>query len=80
MKCPECVQDGSTSKVYGHGSTQTLMGWSGPFWGEDGERHSHDPNWITNGYRCSEGHYWAEKFKRRCPQPDCTYGREENDA
>lgn len=77
MKCPECAENGLTSKVYSQGQTSTLMGGGGPYWGEDGVLHRHDPNTITSGFRCSNGHRWATKSKQRCPAPDCNYGKEQ---
>lgn len=75
MKCPECVEAGQTSKVFSRGSTRTLLGGGGPFWDEDGTRHEHDPNIVTSGFECSNGHMWATKGKRPCPAPDCKYGQ-----
>lgn len=77
MKCPECVESGETSKVYDRGQTRTLMGGGGRFWDEDGELHSHDPNIVTSGFQCSNGHMWATKRKISCLNPACDYGREE---
>lgn len=75
MKCTECVQSGQRSKVFDRGGTRTLMGGRGTFFGEDGERHHHDPNITTSGYECSNGHMWAVKSKTPCPNPKCEYGK-----
>lgn len=73
MKCPKCIAEGKTSKVYPGGSSVTLMGWD-TYYDEDGKFHSHDPNWVTTAYRCSNDHNWTEKSKRPCL--NCDYGKQ----
>jgi len=75
MKCPECVASGQTSKLYPQGSTSTLMGWSGPYYDEQSEFHSHDPNTVTSGYTCSNGHNFGQSRKRPCPSRGCEHGK-----
>ncbi len=75
MKCPECVGSNQRSKVYSRGSTSTLMGGGAPFYDEDGEYHAHDPNKITDGWQCSNGHSFAETRTRPCPSRKCEYGK-----
>ena len=74
MKCPECIATNQRSMVHDQGSWTTAMGWS-PYWDEDGNRHVHNPNTITTGYHCSNGHDWADESKRPCPHPSCDYGK-----
>ncbi len=73
MKCPECVKLGVTSKVYSNGSLRTLMGGGETFYDEGGERHRHDPNRITNGWYCSNKHYFSEVFGLPCPNKKCDW-------
>lgn len=65
MICETCKAQGLKSCVYPGQSTVTLMGWS-PYYDEKGELHSHDPNWHTTSYRCSNGHEWTENIRRPC--------------
>ena len=65
MICPECKKQGLKSRVYDRGCTVTLMGWS-PYYDEEGNYHSHDPNRRTQGYECSNGHFWAEQKYNTC--------------
>ncbi len=76
MKCPECVKQDKKSQVYPGISTTTCMGWQ-TYYDEDGMFHSHDPNWTTTGYACSEGHEWTESKQHPCP--NCLWGREGDD-
>jgi len=75
MKCPGCQLSGDTSKVYINGTTKTLMGWR-PYYDEDGNYHSHDPNRATTGYSCSNGHEWSITSTPSCPNTECSYGDE----
>lgn len=72
MKCPECVEANERSRVYSQGTFFYAMGVS-RFWDEDGERHVHDPNHPTTSYKCSNGHYWSETKRNRCPTPEYDY-------
>lgn len=74
MKCQECIELGQTSRVYPGASAVTCMGWQ-PYYDEDGQYHSHDPNTTITGYRCSEGHTWQRESLPPCP--NCLYGRRE---
>lgn len=70
MKCSECVEAGTPSKVYVGASTTTCMSGES-FYDEDGKYHKHNPNRMTTGYRCSNGHRWSENQWARCLQTDC---------
>jgi hypothetical protein len=70
VKCPECVKEGERSRVSDDGCSSTLLGGGGPFWDEDGNKHIHDPNRITQHYHCSRGHHWAERGRAPCPSCD----------
>jgi len=71
-KCPKCVEQGKRSKLYGgDGGTRTLMSFT-VYHDEDGQYHSHDPNRLTSGYQCSEGHRFSVTYSSACPS--CTYG------
>ncbi len=61
MKCKECVEAGLRSKIAITGSRQTMAGWQ-PYYDEDGKLHSHNPNKITSGYKCTNGHSWEETW------------------
>jgi hypothetical protein len=61
MKCPECVENGQTSKLYTNGNSSTLLGWTSPYYDEDGQYHSHNPNTVTSYYSCSKGHQITRK-------------------
>ncbi len=69
MKCPECVKQGLTSRVYIESGTTTCLGWS-PYYDENGRYHSHDPNMTTTGYRCSNGHVFSQRAGSRCSNCD----------
>lgn len=75
LKCPQCIEEGTRSKVYTNGSTSTLLGWRGPYYDEDGEHHSHDPNQVTSHYSCDNGHQFAASRRRACPNRKCDYGK-----
>lgn len=69
-KCPICLDQGWKSRVHGgDGGYRTLMAFSS-FWDEAGVRHSHDPNWLTSQYQCSNGHAFAVKSRQPCPAGD----------
>jgi hypothetical protein len=57
------------------GSTTCL--YYAPFYDEDGERHHHDGNIRTMGYRCSNSHRWEEKSVASCW---CGWGTPKGDA
>lgn len=65
MKCPQCIEEGKTSRVQDIGSSRTLIG-SRSFYDEDGRHHHHDRNTTTTTYRCSNGHVWTEETKKSC--------------
>lgn len=73
MICQQCKKEGRESKVHCDYTTSTLLGWS-PYFDEEGNLHVHDPNKKADGYRCSNGHYWAESYLKKCP--NCDYGNE----
>jgi len=73
MKCPTCVEEGEKSLVYSGGRSMTCMGGGAPYWDEDGEYHSHDPNTISTRYSCSRGHVWGKTSKISCPAPGCDW-------
>lgn len=75
MICPECKAEGQKSTVTSEGMMTTLIHVS-PFWDEDGEYHYHDTNTVSEGFRCSKGHYWREVRKNQCPNPDCSWGKD----
>ena len=65
MICPECQKEGKKSKVYHQGYSATSMGYT-PYYDENGKYHNHDPNATEAGYKCSNGHLWSEKIKKKC--------------
>lgn len=76
MRCPECVEQGLRSRVYGGNDGVTLLGFN-PYYDEDGNYHSHDPNKYSTSYHCSNGHRWQVSRVSLCPAVDCDYGKEE---
>ena len=70
VKCPQCIADGTTSRVYQpEGRSTTLMGVSS-FWDERGAYHHHDPNRSSSLYQCSLGHRWVREWGHPCPYGD----------
>lgn len=65
MICKSCKKEGKTSRVFPDGCSKTLMGWS-MYYDEKGLAHHHDPNTITEGFRCSNGHMWGRKRHGGC--------------
>lgn len=63
--CPECQAAGVKSRVTSFGSVATMMGCRS-FYDEEGRRHLHDKNTITESLRCSNGHDFERKYKRPC--------------
>lgn len=77
MFCPVCQEQGLKSKVFASGGGRTtLMGFT-PYYDEEGNYHSHNPNTTTRSYKCSEGHVWEVRSTQGCPNPDCDYKYEE---
>ncbi len=66
MKCPECMKEGKKSCVMISYSSTTDMGWQ-PYYDEDGEFHSHNPNWKGRTLSCARGHTWHESYRDQCP-------------
>lgn len=79
MKCAQCVEEGLTSRVFPGGAFRTSMGWS-TFYDESGAYHSHDPNWTTHEFTCSNGHRWGESSIRQCPADGCTWAEDHEKA
>lgn len=75
MICEQCKKEGKVSRVQSMGCSSTLLGYAG-YWDEEGNRHSHNPNWINEGYRCSNGHDWSNRYRRPC---DCGWPDNENE-
>lgn len=73
MICKECKEQGLKSTVTSMGSGSTLLGWN-PFYDEEGVFHSHNPNRITDYYKCSNRHHFSVVGKAPCP--NCDYGKE----
>lgn len=65
MKCMECQELGLKSKVYSQGSSSTLMGYT-PYYDEDGKYHDHDANTVTEGFKCSNNHFFSKKAQKKC--------------
>lgn len=78
MKCPKCVEDGQTSRVYDNGSVSHLLGWS-PYYDEAGDYHAHDPNDLRTNYSCSNGHRFGMLRQKPCPNAKCDYGHSESE-
>ena len=72
MRCPTCVDQDRTSRVYPRGASKTLMYFS-PYYDEEGEYHHHDNNTVTESFRCSNGHEWTAERRDPCPNPKCTW-------
>jgi len=65
MKCPVCIKENLTSRVYG-GLGQMTSAYYPPFWDEDGKHHEHDANRRTSHYVCSLNHQWQEVTSGSC--------------
>lgn len=64
MKCPVCVERGEKSTVTPRGSRRTLMGFTPGHYDEEGKWVKHrDPNITTDGYTCSNNHFF--EYERR---------------
>ncbi len=56
IKCPECVKEGKTSRLYSEqGGATTDMAWE-CYYDEKGRYHMHNPNSKSWFYKCSNGH------------------------
>jgi hypothetical protein len=62
-KCPACEAEGERAKVYVGASLSTLLSWT-PFYDEDGNFHSDDPNHHWTEFACSRGHSFTEWVHR----------------
>ena len=60
MICQLCRSRMEKSRVYHLGDQTTLMSWT-PYYDEQGQYVSNDPNTRTSFYRCSNGHRWSTK-------------------
>lgn len=69
MICPTCKDSDQKSTVRHLWSYTTLL-WSNPWYDDEGNYHSHDPNRTTSGFRCSNGHEIRIKGRSPCPQGD----------
>lgn len=64
MRCPECVERGEESTVTPGPSSTTLIGWDRGYFKPSGEWvNNRNPNTITTGYRCSNGHRFSVKSR-----------------
>jgi hypothetical protein len=77
MICYFCEKEGKKSKLDSHGCSTTLIGGARSYYDEQDNLHRHDLNHITSAYSCSNGHRFAIKKPKACPNPDCTFGKEE---
>lgn len=75
MICEKCKESGLRSTVHGGVSMSTLMHC--PSWyDEDGRYHTHDLNWTTSDWHCSNGHRWRVREQGSCPACGWQGGRE----
>ena len=70
--CPEC--GGDLVEQSGGGMRTLAATQSG--YGDDGEYHSHDPNWNKSTYICENGHRVRRETQSSCPAKGCDYGGE----
>lgn len=77
MKCPECIENGVTSKVYVRIVREVTRDHlpGDYYWDENGVCHSHDPNPRTSHFGCSNGHQWTVATMWECGASECTYGK-----
>ncbi len=71
MICPMCASQGLKSKVRLFGTSTTCMAFN-TWYDEEGKYHSHDPNWNSTGFECTNKHGGVIKKKNKCPS--CSYG------
>ena len=65
MFCKHCVEEGKTSTLRSEGGSSTLMS-PNTYYDEQGVYHCHDSNYMTEGWRCSNGHRWSKRIYRKC--------------
>lgn len=65
-KCPVCVEQDTKSKLYVSlgGIVTDMLGID--YYDEDGNYHSHDPNWRTVEWDCSNGHSGSFSTRGGC--------------
>ncbi len=76
MRCPTCIKNAATHKVFDNGSSTTMLGGTFKHWDEKDREHHHYPNTITDHYSCSNGHRFSRKYRRGCPQSVCDSGED----
>ena len=70
MKCPACVREGRPSRVFDCGASKTLLGWS-PYYDDAGVYHAHDPNRVSQTFKCANGHWFGVDYYEPCPADGC---------
>lgn len=73
MICKKCKKEGFTSKVFPELMEETCLGWF-PYYDEEGNYHSHNPNQRMRRHKCSNGHSWTIFSLELCPAEQCNYG------
>jgi hypothetical protein len=70
MICAKCREEGKRSTLRLRKLGNTLMGYVGEFYDENGKFHIHDGNSFKVNFKCSAGHEWTDELKP-FPCPTC---------
>jgi hypothetical protein len=66
LVCQECAARGVTpGRIEDLGGMSTLMSYPA-FYDGEGKRHDHNTNRFTCGFRCSNGHRFAQVVPHTC--------------
>lgn len=69
LLCQECADSDQRSRV--DLVSTVVTEWPvAIFWDEDGKKHGHNPNLLTETFRCSNGHEWQSVGFGRCANCD----------
>jgi ribosomal protein L37E len=72
MKCPECEKSGAKSVLHMDGGGIVTDVCNHSFYDEEGHRHYHDHNPMTECGECSNGHKVVVLHDNKCPF--CDFG------
>lgn len=72
---PECPKCGAPVVTRSDVGRKTLMSVQRGY-DDDGNKHTHDPNWTTTTMECENGHTIERSTRRSCPVRTCDFGGE----
>lgn len=74
MKCPTCVNQNKTSKIFlSKPQLQKPDGDIEHYYDEDGNYHIHDETMVVQTYSCTNNHSWSVKSFHKCPVKTCEF-------